>query len=111
MTLAQKLYETACVQTFAPMQPWERLDPVFQVAWEAIADVATIHLSGSDASVSAARSEALLDLARDLVAAVQAERADRKDFEFSTAEAQERKRRTTRLLNRMKAAIEEAGGE
>lgn len=106
--LARKLYEAACTQTFAPMIPWDRVDRAHQATWEAIASVAESALCGSDAATAGARCHALADVAAELLTAVEAERADRKDFEFSTSEAQQRKRRTTRLLGKVKAAIEEA---
>ncbi len=106
--LARKLYETACAQTFAPMIPWDRVDPVHQATWESIADAAERACAGSDAATANARCHALADAVAELLVAVEAERADRRDFEFSTADAQQRKRRTTRLLGKVKAAIEEA---
>lgn len=111
MTLAQKLYEASWEMEYGtlPAPPFGTLPSAAVAHWSSLASVAESTLTGSDASVSAARASALADLARELVAAVQAERADRKDFEFSTSEMQERKRRTTRLLAKMKAAIEEVG--
>lgn len=95
MTLAQKLYEQACVQTFAPMLPWERLDPAHQVTWEAIAETATAHLTGSDAATSAARIEELLDVIARLIAC-------RKGIEYSTREEQA-------ALREARAVLAEAG--
>jgi hypothetical protein len=63
MTLAQKLYEASCAgMPRGAVVPFERQPVEVQAIYEELASAATLHLAGSDASVSAARVEELLDL-------------------------------------------------
>lgn len=114
MTLARTLYESeragAAPWAADAMPAWEDLRDghVTRAFYERMAAVAERACAGSDAATANAQRDALADAVAELLPAVEAERADRKDFEFSTADAQQRKRRTTRLLGKVKAAIEEA---
>jgi hypothetical protein len=94
MTLAQKLYEVAvaCRQLVVAV-PFERQPVELQALYEALAEAATLHLTGSDASVSAARVEELLDLLAALV-------KQRKGIEFSTTEEQATWRKAKAVLVR-----------
>lgn len=106
--LARKLYETLCAGVAMTPVPFDRLAPSQQAIYEGMEAIAATYFCGSDAATANAQRDALADAVAELLVAVEAERADRRDFEFSTAEAQQRKRRTTRLLGKVKAVIEEA---
>jgi len=94
MTLAQKLYEASCAgMPRGAVVPFERQPVELQALYEALAEAAALHLTGSDASVSAARVDELLDLLDALV-------KQRKGIEFSTTEEQATWRRAKAVLVR-----------
>lgn len=94
MTLAQKLYEALCEQTLGAIPvPYEKLAPMQQAVYEAMEAKAVTALAGSDASVSAAQVQELLDLLAALV-------KQRKGIEFSTTEEQATWRKAKAVLVR-----------
>jgi hypothetical protein len=111
MTLAQKLYEARFAQLGEPAPvPFEHLNELTQASYEDLASVATLHLTGSDAATANARLGGILDVLGELLPAIDAERADRKGIEYTTAEMQERRRRVTRLLREVRALVVEVSG-